>query len=96
METLDTALEAPEAKVARLNAEMRGGSAQDIIRTALREFGPKLTYVSSFGAESAAMLGLIADVDPSLPVIFIDTGMHFQQTLQYRDCLLYTSPSPRD
>jgi len=66
---------------------MRGGSAQDIIRTALREFGPKLTYVSSFGAESAAMLGLIADVDPSLPVIFIDTGMHFQQTLQYRDAL---------
>ncbi len=51
----------------------------------MREFGRKITYVSSFGAESAAMLGLIAEVDPGMPIVFIDTGMHFQQTLQYRD-----------
>jgi phosphoadenosine phosphosulfate reductase len=77
--------EPPEARVARLNAELRGASAQDIIRSASREFGRKITYVSSFGAESAAMLGLIAEVDPGMPIVFIDTGMHFQQTLQYRD-----------
>jgi phosphoadenosine phosphosulfate reductase len=79
------ATETPEARVARLNAELRGASAQDIIRAASREFGRKITYVSSFGAESAAMLGLIAEVDPGMPIVFIDTGMHFQQTLQYRD-----------
>lgn len=77
--------ETPEDKVARLNAELRGADASQIIRVALREFGRGLTYVSSFGAESAAMLGLIADVDPATPIVFIDTGMHFQQTLQYRD-----------
>ena len=86
METL-TQTETPEARVARLNSELRGASAQDILRAASREFGRKITYVSSFGAESAAMLGLIAEVDPGLPVVFIDTGMHFQQTLQYRDTL---------
>jgi phosphoadenosine phosphosulfate reductase len=79
------AAETPEEKVARLNAELRGKSAPEIIRAALKAFDGKLAYVSSFGAESAAMLGVIADVDPGLPVIFIDTGMHFQQTLQYRD-----------
>ena len=79
--------ETPEQRVARLNAELRGKSAQEIIRAASREFGRKITYVSSFGAESAAMLGLIAEVDPGMPIVFIDTGMHFHQTLQYRDAV---------
>lgn len=77
--------ETPEQRVERLNAELRGKSAQEIIAAAWREFHGSITYVSSFGAESAAMLGLIAEVAPSMPIVFIDTGMHFQQTLQYRD-----------
>src|ERR1044071_6124026 len=81
------ATESPEQKVDRLNAELRGKSAQEMIPAAVREFGRNITYVSSFGAESAAMLGLIAEVDPGMPIVFIDTGMHFQQTLQYRDDL---------
>ena len=80
-------LETPEQKVERLNAELRGKSPQEIIRAAVREFGRRLTYVSSFGAESAAMLSFIAEVDPGMPIVFIDTGMHFHQTLQYRDSL---------
>jgi phosphoadenosine phosphosulfate reductase len=79
--------ETPVQRVARLNAELRGKSAQEIIRAASREFGRKITYVSSFGAESAAMLSLIAEADPGMPIVFIDTGMHFHQTLQYRDTL---------
>lgn len=80
-------IETPDEKVSRLNAELRGKGPQDIIRAAIREFGRRVTYVSSFGAESAAMLSLIAEVEPTLPIVFIDTGMHFQQTLQYRDTL---------
>jgi phosphoadenosine phosphosulfate reductase len=78
-----------EEQVARLNASLGyAATAQEIISTALAEFGRGLTYVSSFGAESAVMLGLIAEVDPAMPIVFIDTGMHFQQTLQYRDELV--------
>lgn len=80
-------VETPEQVVERLNAELRGKAPQEIIRVALREFGRRLTYVSSFGAESAAMLSLIAEVDGGMPIVFIDTGMHFHQTLQYRDTL---------
>jgi len=87
MNALATTIETPEEKAARLNEELRGKPAQEIIRVALREFGRRLTYVSSFGAESAAMLGLISEVDPEMPIVFIDTGMHFHQTLQYRDTL---------
>jgi phosphoadenosine phosphosulfate reductase len=83
---MNIAVETTEERAARLNASLRhAASAQEIISTALAEFGRGLTYVSSFGAESAAMLGLIAEVDPAMPIVFIDTGMHFQQTLQYRD-----------
>ncbi|WP_321490854.1 phosphoadenylyl-sulfate reductase [uncultured Hyphomonas sp.] len=79
-------LESTEARLARLNGELREASAQTILRVAMiREWPEQLTYVSSFGAESVAMLSLIAEVDPSLPVIFLDTGMHFPQTLDYRD-----------
>lgn len=87
MSVVASTTETTEQRVARLNAELRGASAQEIIRVASREFGRKITYVSSFGAESAAMLGLIAGVDPGMSIVFIDTGMHFHQTLQYRDAL---------
>lgn len=78
--------EQPAARLARLNAELRAASAQEILRAAIsREWPGELTYVSSFGAESVVMLSLIAEVDPSLPIVFIDTGMHFPQTLDYKD-----------
>ncbi len=78
--------QAPVARLARLNEELREASAQTILRVAMvREWSENLTYVSSFGSESIAMLALIADVDPSLPIQFLDTGMHFPQTLDYRD-----------
>ena len=44
--------------------------------------------VTSFGTESAVMLYLIAEVAPEAPVIFIDTGFHFEETLAYRDELV--------
>ena len=79
-------LESTDARLARLNGELREASAQTILRVAMvREWPEQLTYVSSFGAESVAMLSLIAEVDPSPPVVFLDTGMHFPQTLDYLD-----------
>jgi len=39
--------------------------------------------VSSFGADSALLLALIAEIDASIPVIFLDTGKHFPETPEY-------------
>lgn len=44
--------------------------------------------VSSFGAESAVLLALAAEVDRSVPVVFLETGKHFPETLRYRDRLI--------
>jgi len=40
--------------------------------------------VSSFGAESAVLLDMVATVDPATPVIFLDTGKLFEETQDYR------------
>lgn len=70
-----------EARYGRLDAKA-------IIDTSVREqFAGHIAAVSSFGADSAALLHLIAQVDPSLPIIFLDTGKHFGETLDYRDAL---------
>lgn len=47
----------------------------------------RTAVVSSFGAESAVLLHLVARVDPNAPVIFIDTRMMFQETLDYQIAL---------
>jgi phosphoadenosine phosphosulfate reductase len=72
-----------------LDRALRDASPSEIIAAALREVGrDKLALVSSFGTESAALLKVMADVDPAIPVIFLDTGWLFEETLAYRDTLI--------
>jgi phosphoadenosine phosphosulfate reductase len=72
-----------------LDRALRDASPADIIATALRTVGrDRLALVSSFGTESAALLKVMADVDPAIPVIFLDTGWLFTETLAYRDTLI--------
>jgi phosphoadenosine phosphosulfate reductase len=57
-----------------------------LLRAVLRE-GPlkgRTALVSSFGAESAVLLDMVATVDPTTPVIFLDTGKLFEETQDYR------------
>jgi phosphoadenosine phosphosulfate reductase len=68
----------------RLDAQLRHAQPTEILRAAHQEFGDKLALVSSFGAESAVLLHLAAQVSPDIPVLFLDTGMLFGQTLDYR------------
>ena len=48
----------------------------------------RIAAVSSFGAESAVLLKAVAEVDPAIPVLFVDTGWLFEETLAYRDELV--------
>lgn len=50
-----------------------------------REFPGRIAVVSSFGAESAVLLDLVAAIDPATPVLFLETGKLFEETLRYRD-----------
>lgn len=52
-----------------------------------RVFPGRIALVSSFGAEAAVLLDMVARIDKSVPVLFLDTGKHFDATLTYRDIL---------
>lgn len=79
-------VEAPD--VAALDARHGHLPAVRIIELAAAElFRGEVAAVSSFGADSAVLLHLIARVDRHLPVVFLDTGKHFEETLRYRDAL---------
>ncbi|HYP63917.1 MAG TPA: phosphoadenylyl-sulfate reductase [Acidocella sp.] len=64
-------------------------SAETILGDAIkRDFAGNIALVSSFGTESAILLHMVSRIDPNLPVIFLDTGKLFPETLAYRDELV--------
>jgi len=81
-------LAAIATRAARLDRALQQASPVEIIRAGAREVGrDRLAVVSSFGTESAVLLKFVADVDPAIPVVFLDTGWLFEETLAYRNTL---------
>ncbi len=78
-----------EAETIALNARYSDLGAEDAIALAVNELYPgRVALVSSFGAESAVLLHLLSKVDRTVPVIFLDTGRLFAETLEYRTALV--------
>ena len=93
MNAMATQFESQSASVLptaeELDRALRDATPAEIIAAALKTVGrDQLAVVSSFGTESAALLKVMADVDPAIPVIFLDTGWLFEETLAYRDTLI--------
>ncbi len=86
IDVLDTGPRFTAADAAALNARFAGIPTRDMLKAVLEEgLAGRIAVVSSFGAESAVLLHLIASVDPAVPVLFLETGKHFSETLAYRD-----------
>jgi phosphoadenosine phosphosulfate reductase len=78
--------ESTQVAAAELGLRLDGASPIDIIGAALGAVPPgRLAVVSSFGIESAVLLKFVADVDRSIPVLFLDTGWLFPETIAYRE-----------
>jgi phosphoadenosine phosphosulfate reductase len=78
----------PRLDAEALDAELAQASPREIVETAIRTVSGRVAVVSSFGTESAILLKFVAEVDPSLPVLFLDTQWLFKETLAYRDALV--------
>jgi phosphoadenosine phosphosulfate reductase len=65
-----------------------GLEGRELLEPLIRDFGGRLAVVSSFGAESAVLLHMVSEVDKATPVIFLDTGKLFWETLSYRSMLI--------
>jgi phosphoadenosine phosphosulfate reductase len=60
----------------------------DLLAAMREEFPASLAVISSFGAEAAVLLDLVAQLDKTIPVIFLDTGELFDETLAYHEQLV--------
>jgi phosphoadenosine phosphosulfate reductase len=61
-------------------------SAAAVILRVLREAGKKLAcFTCSFQAEDVVVLDLLRQQLPQIPVLFLETGYHFQDTYEFRD-----------
>lgn len=79
----------PEALVGALTARYGSLDGTALLRPLIEwEFAGRLAVVSSFGAESAIVLASVAEIDRHTPVLFVDTGKLFSETLRYRDRLV--------
>ena len=89
IDRIDTGPRFTEADALRLNRRYEGASTLELLAGVLNErVAGEVAVVSSFGAESAVLLHLIARVDRATPVLFLDTLRHFPETLAYRDALV--------
>lgn len=77
------------ADALRLNHLFRGHDTADMLSSLFKDsLAGDVCMVSSFGSESAVLLHLVTQAKPDVPVLFLDTGKHFAETLAYRDTLV--------
>lgn len=83
---IDTGPRYDETDAIRLNHMFRGRDTVEMLEVLLREnMLGDVAIVSSFGAESSVLLHLIASIDATVPVLFLDTGKHFPETITYKE-----------
>lgn len=83
------AAEAAAFRAAALDEIHAGLPTLDLIDLVVhRLFREQIAVVSSFGADSAVLLDLVAQVSTTVPILFIDTGRLFHETLAHRDRLV--------
>ena len=91
MSAHDVKLFGDQIAASRLETRFARLKATSLLRLAIEDLYPgRIALVSSFGADAAALLHMVAQIDAATPVIFVDTGQHFPETLAYRDALCDT------
>lgn len=71
-----------------INHHLETATPQEILTWAWYKFRVKVAATSSFQTQSAPLLHMISKTVPQLPILFLDTGFHFSETLLYRDRLI--------
>ncbi|HTI30850.1 MAG TPA: phosphoadenylyl-sulfate reductase [Sphingomonas sp.] len=85
-DTIDTTPAFTAADAAALEAKWAGVGTVEMLRGLFADPPwSDIALVSSFGSESAVLLHLVAQIDKTVPLIFINTQKIFGETLAYRD-----------
>jgi phosphoadenosine phosphosulfate reductase len=71
------------ALAADAGSRLEGAPAEEIVRWAAGTFGSRFCVTSSFA--DAVLAHLVSRVAPGTDVVFLDTGLHFPETLRVRE-----------
>src|SRR5260370_25947152 len=71
--------------IAVANRHLTGQSPQEILRWSVETFHPKLMMATAFGAEGCCIIHMLADIEPSVHIINLETGYQFPETLELRE-----------
>ena len=72
-------------RVTTVTLDQKIDSARALIREVFTEHGGRACVTSSFQTECMALVDLVIEQQPDIPVLFLDTGYHFPETYIYRD-----------
>src|SRR5579864_4843252 len=67
------------------NLAFESTTAEEILRWSIEHFSPSLCMSTSFQLGGMVMIDMLSKIDRTLPVLFVDTGFHFKETLEFRD-----------
>lgn len=70
-----------------LNRELRSQSPLEIVRWAM-SLGKSTIATTSFAQNSAVMLKIITDADPSIPVVWVDSGYNVPDTYRVAEVIM--------
>ena len=71
--------------IAEAARELAVASPQTILRWAVKEFHPRLLMATAFGAEGCCIMHMLAEIEPSVTMINLETGYQFAETLELRE-----------
>ena len=72
-------------EIEELSERFETASPQEILAWTMENFCPKLAMSSSFQTQSVPLLHIVKEINPQMRIFFLDTGMHFWDTLFFRE-----------
>jgi phosphoadenosine phosphosulfate reductase len=75
----------PVDELATANRVLEGATPQEILRQAVRDYYPRLLMATAFGAEGCCVIHMLAEIEPRVTFINLETGYQFPETLELRE-----------
>ncbi len=72
---------------ARLNMRFQQAKPEEILEWAMENYWPDVCMSSSFQTQSLPLIHMITRIKPDFPILFLDTGFHFPETLAFKEWL---------
>ncbi len=73
------------AEVRERAAALRGAHPEAIVAWTLEAFPRRTALTVSFGGGGVVLAHIVSRLDRSVPVLFLDTGFHFPETLAFKE-----------